>query len=267
MPFARAPNLKATGSSFSLLDLIPGYSQAQSVEALIAEVSDGAMWRSLGWLILGLWLMWAGVLGWWRQSSANRSLEDAAAAVTIGRNPLPDLSSKGKVSVAGHQAPVIPVLLILAGAYLAWFAIRYWRDQQTTWPADPVKDVLRGLGLPKPRRSPAAATRVASPQVAAGPAATGTGAPAGIAGGIGQATGDAIARDAASYAGKVPYKWGGASPATGWDCSGLVNWVLCHDMGLDIPGARGGNFDGRTHGPNVAEWLAWAAGVDVVRIG
>jgi len=32
----------------------------------------------------------------------------------------------------------------------------------------------------------------------------------------------------------VPYRWGGESPATGFDCSGLVRWAYGH-VGIDLP--------------------------------
>jgi cell wall-associated NlpC family hydrolase len=32
----------------------------------------------------------------------------------------------------------------------------------------------------------------------------------------------------------VPYQWGGASPAAGFDCSGLVYWAYRH-LGIDLP--------------------------------
>jgi cell wall-associated NlpC family hydrolase len=32
----------------------------------------------------------------------------------------------------------------------------------------------------------------------------------------------------------IPYRWGGSSPATGFDCSGLVYWAYGH-LGIDVP--------------------------------
>jgi peptidoglycan DL-endopeptidase CwlO len=32
----------------------------------------------------------------------------------------------------------------------------------------------------------------------------------------------------------VPYRWGGTSPATGFDCSGLVRWAYLR-VGIDLP--------------------------------
>lgn len=32
----------------------------------------------------------------------------------------------------------------------------------------------------------------------------------------------------------VPYQWGGASPSTGFDCSGLVYWTYAH-LGIELP--------------------------------
>lgn len=32
----------------------------------------------------------------------------------------------------------------------------------------------------------------------------------------------------------VPYRWGGASPASGFDCSGLVHWAYRH-VGVELP--------------------------------
>lgn len=49
----------------------------------------------------------------------------------------------------------------------------------------------------------------------------------------GTATGQGIADDARKYLG-VPYVWGGTNPATGLDCSGLVQRVY-KDLGIDMP--------------------------------
>lgn len=54
------------------------------------------------------------------------------------------------------------------------------------------------------------------------------------AGGQGSATGAAVAASAASYVGKVPYRWASQTP-DGWDCSGFVTWVLHHDHGIELP--------------------------------
>ena len=35
-----------------------------SFEALFTALTDGRMWRSLGWIILGIMLMWTGILLW-----------------------------------------------------------------------------------------------------------------------------------------------------------------------------------------------------------
>lgn len=91
--------------------------------------------------------------------------------------------------------------------------------------------------------------------------------PAPAAGGSGTSGGgsSAAAADFLSYAGRVPYVWGKASPA-GWDCSGSCNYVLCHDEGLPIPGYAGGSFDGSQHGPATFTWLSWALAGHLTRI-
>lgn len=46
---------------------------AGSFEALFTAVTDGKMWRSLGWILLGILLMIAGVLLWIGPGAARRS--------------------------------------------------------------------------------------------------------------------------------------------------------------------------------------------------
>jgi cell wall-associated NlpC family hydrolase len=45
--------------------------------------------------------------------------------------------------------------------------------------------------------------------------------------------GERVAKVALSAVG-VPYRWGGASLASGFDCSGLVYWAY-HRLGIDVP--------------------------------
>lgn len=48
-------------------------------EGIWAQLTDGRMWRSLGWLILGVILMLVGVLWWIGPSAARRSPAGIAA--------------------------------------------------------------------------------------------------------------------------------------------------------------------------------------------
>lgn len=73
--------------------------------------------------------------------------------------------------------------------------------------------------------------------------------------GIAVGAGSDIAGAAMTYyqSGSV-YRYGGGSPSRGWDCSGFVNYVICHDLGLPIPGYAGGKFTGSAHGPVTSQW-------------
>lgn len=73
-----------------------------------------------------------------------------------------------------------------------------------------------------------------------------------------------IAQAGLAYEGKGTYRWGGGQPS-GWDCSGFVNWVLCHDLGLAIPGYAGGTFTGKAHGPVTASWALWSGATTIQR--
>jgi cell wall-associated NlpC family hydrolase len=50
-----------------------------------------------------------------------------------------------------------------------------------------------------------------------------------------------VATDAARFIGRVPYVYGGSSPSTGFDCSGLVQYVYGH-YGKSVPRTAEGQF-------------------------
>ena len=70
-----------------------------------------------------------------------------------------------------------------------------------------------------------------------------------------------IASDAMQYQG-VPYAWAKANP-NGWDCSGFVNWVLGHDLGMALPGSVKAGFSGKSHGPVVVQYATWTKATKV----
>jgi hypothetical protein len=71
---------------------------------------------------------------------------------------------------------VIPVVLIGAGMYLAWFGVHYW-GSDTKWPSDPVKAVLQGKPVPAAAGAQSAADIAAAVNSSTAPAGTGPGAP------------------------------------------------------------------------------------------
>lgn len=47
--------------------------------------------------------------------------------------------------------PALPVALLIAGGYLTWYGVHYWREGG--WPSAPVKSVLTGQGVPAPQKA------------------------------------------------------------------------------------------------------------------
>jgi cell wall-associated NlpC family hydrolase len=84
----------------------------------------------------------------------------------------------------------------------------------------------------------AAGTAVGSPVTATGTA-------------TGRATGQDVVNDAKKYLG-VPYVWGGTNPATGLDCSGLVQRVY-KDLGIDVPRVASDQMNAGTAVPSLAQ--------------
>lgn len=179
------------------------------------------------------------------------------------------------------DAPVIPVVVLGTGMYLAWFGVHYWRSD-VRWPTDPVKAVLQGKGLPSPAGTPTdaeaaltaqlqqAATAQAELNAAAGGATPSVSNPnalgQAVASGLG--SGSAIAQAALKYKG-AGYTWGGNAASVGeWDCSSFVSYVLGHDLGLPLPGGHWGDagFPPHSHGPTTFQYLLFGRPVSLAQV-
>jgi hypothetical protein len=86
------------------------------------------------------------------------------------------------------DAPILPLLLIIAGGYLAWFGIHYWR-RDVRWPSDPIKAVLQGKPIPDPGGAPVSESAALTANVQAFSSGSG-GSAAGGGGGAVQGTYD-----------------------------------------------------------------------------
>ena len=95
------------------------------------------------------------------------------------------------------DAPVIPVVVLGLGAYLAWFGVHYWRSD-VKYPTDPAKAVLQGKGLPAATQTPtadeAAVIKAAQAQITAS---------GGVTPGTGQSNPNAVGQAVASGAAPV----------------------------------------------------------------
>jgi hypothetical protein len=163
-----------------------------------------------------------------------------------------DQRTRGKVSIG--EGPVLPLVLIGAGMYLAWFGVHYWRSD-TKWPTDPIKSVLQGKGVPAPKQSPsedeAAVLKAAQSQ--AGQSAAGTAAAnQAVSGALGTGTGGGTSAQnknlgkllagAYGWAGndQWPYLESGWQEESGWDQHAANNKSDPYNHAYGIPQANPG---------------------------
>lgn len=168
------------------------------------------------------------------------------------------------------NAPLVPVVMLATGLYLAWFGIHYWR-QDVTWPTTPVKNVLTGGSPPAQTKVTPHMAELTSDVSALQPDPNKqTGQQTSTGTDIQQGTPSAIANAALRYVGHC-YTFGGHPGADGkgcWDCSSFVNWVIGHDMGMNIPGGawKTVTSNGSQHGPATTSWLLFGQAINLAQV-
>jgi hypothetical protein len=173
------------------------------------------------------------------------------AETTPTAAPAPAPAPAAQPATPVTHTPLLPLIITLAGAYLAWFGVHYWRSD-VRWPTDPIKAVLTGKPLPDNTRSD-----IVVPAIYAGPAG------ATIANTVGIITGNVIAQKALQYKG-AGYVWGGNASSIGqWDCSSFVSKVLGQDCQLPLPGGKWGDpgFPPHSHGPTTLQYMLFGTGI------
>lgn len=167
------------------------------------------------------------------------------------------------------DAPVIPLIILMTGAYLTWFGIHYW-GTDTRFPTDPLKNVLQGNPPGKAGGKDLAvhATLLADTG-ALQPDAGGSPNQPGVPGtAIEQGSGSAIANDALKYKGAGYIYGGNASSPGNWDCSSFVSYVLGHDLNMALPGGKWGDpgFPPHSHGPTTLQYLLFGQPINLNQV-
>lgn len=88
----------------------------------------------------------------------------------------------------GRPGPaILPVIMMIAGGYLMWFAVHYWRGAgPAVWPSYPIKSVLQGHGIPPNTGAATAEAQLTAYEAAAGQAQGQGGGQGGQGGGVPQ---------------------------------------------------------------------------------
>jgi hypothetical protein len=151
-----------------------------------------------------------------------------------------------KFSTPLGKAPLIPVSLILIGAYIAWFAVHFW-ESDVKWPSDPIKSLATGKGLP------ATSANNASYESEIGAIFTNADNPTGASSSAGGGTTPGAAGAAAPVSGayshaqlEALWKSSGGDPATANKAAAIAQAESSGN-----PAVTSGNPDG---GTNVGLW-------------
>jgi len=184
---------------------------------------------------------------------------DVAPAPTPPPAPAPPAAPSGDGALVPKfaESPILPVAIMLIGAYLTWFGVHYWRSD-VKWPTDPIKAVLTGKPIPDATNtSDQTAVDTFGKMLHPDPnAGEGTGP------GPGQTS--EISADALKYVG-AGYVFGGPADKPGnWDCSSFVSYVLGHDLHLPLPGGHWGDpgFPPHAHGPTTLQYLVYGTPIN-----